>query len=125
VEVGSDGEVRLHPFARTRGLAPYLGNELTLYWISGYGGGVFLPFRDGTSGHESFGGGRYLLDTLKGADLGQAPDGRLIPTSTSPTIHPAPIRTGGFARSRRPRIGFPIPSAPVSGSQTDAGLPAG
>jgi uncharacterized protein (DUF1684 family) len=78
MEVGSDGEVRLHPFARTCGLVRYLGNELTLYWISGYGGGVFLPFRDATSGHETFGGGRYLLDTIKGADLGQAPDGRLI-----------------------------------------------
>jgi uncharacterized protein len=78
MEVGSDGEVRLHPFARTRGLAPYLGNELTLYWIGGYGGGVFLPFRDASSGHETFGGGRYLLDTIKGADFGHAPDGRLI-----------------------------------------------
>jgi uncharacterized protein (DUF1684 family) len=78
MEVGSDGEVRLYPFACTRGLAPRLGNELTLYWIGGYGGGVFLPCRDATSGHETFGGGRYLLDTIKGADLGQAPDGRLI-----------------------------------------------
>ncbi|WP_245435735.1 DUF1684 domain-containing protein [Microvirga calopogonii] len=75
---GHDGEVRLHPFARTRGLTPRLGNELTLYWIGGYGGGVFLPFRDATSRHETFGGGRYLLDTIKGADLGQAPDGRLV-----------------------------------------------
>ena len=74
---GRDGEVMLHPFARTRGLAP-LGNELTLYWIGGYGGGVFLPFRDDTSGSETFGGGRYLLDTIKGADLGRASDGRVI-----------------------------------------------
>ena len=78
MDIGGDGEVRLYPFARTCGLDPRLGNELTLYWIAGYGGGVFLPFRDATSGHESFGGGRYILDTIKGADLGQAPDGRLI-----------------------------------------------
>jgi hypothetical protein len=78
MDAGRDGEVHLHPFARTRRLARHLGNELTLYWIDGYGGGVFLPFRDATSGHETFGGGRYLLDTIKGADLGQAPDGRLI-----------------------------------------------
>jgi uncharacterized protein len=70
MEVGGDGEVRLHPFARTCGLAPRLGNELTLYRISGYGGGVFLPFREATSDHATFGGGRYLLDTIKGADLG-------------------------------------------------------
>jgi uncharacterized protein (DUF1684 family) len=39
---------------------------------------VFLPFRDASSGRTTFGGGRYLLDTIKGADLGQAPDGRLV-----------------------------------------------
>jgi uncharacterized protein len=43
---------------------------LDLYWVEGYGGGVLLPFRDTTSGRESYGAGRYLLDTVKGADLG-------------------------------------------------------
>jgi uncharacterized protein (DUF1684 family) len=50
---------------------------LDVYWIDVYGGGVFLPFRDATSGHESYGGGRYLLDTVKSADLGGAPNGEL------------------------------------------------
>jgi uncharacterized protein len=75
---GGDGEVRLAPFARTRGLARRLGAELTLYWIGGYGGGVFLPFKDATSGRETYGGGRYLLDTVKSADLGTTPDGRVL-----------------------------------------------
>ena len=75
---GEDGEVRAVPFARTRGLAGALGDELTAYWITGYGGGVFLPFADATSGHETYGGGRYLLDTIKGADLGTVPDGRTV-----------------------------------------------
>jgi len=75
---GRDGEVRLTPFARTSGLASRLSAELTLYWIEGYGGGVFLPFADATSGTETYSGGRYLLDTIKGADLGRAPDGRVI-----------------------------------------------
>jgi uncharacterized protein (DUF1684 family) len=44
--------------------------ELEVYWIAAYGGGVFLPFRDATSGTETYGAGRYLLDTIKGADLG-------------------------------------------------------
>jgi hypothetical protein len=44
--------------------------ELELYWLDGYGGGLFLSFRDGTSGSETYGAGRYLLDTVKGADLG-------------------------------------------------------
>jgi uncharacterized protein (DUF1684 family) len=50
---------------------------LDVYWVAVYGGGVFLPFRDATSGKESYGGGRYLLDTVKGADLGGS-DGRLV-----------------------------------------------
>ena len=76
--VGTDGAITLQPFARTRGLEPRCGTELTLYWISGYGGGVFLPFRDATNGTETFGAGRYLLDTIKGADLGCTEDGRTI-----------------------------------------------
>lgn len=75
---GDDGEVRAVPFARTQGLADVLGAELTAYWLQGYGGGVFLPFADATSGQETYGGGRYLLDTIKGADLGTAPDGRTV-----------------------------------------------
>jgi uncharacterized protein (DUF1684 family) len=67
---GQDGAVRLDPFGRTVGLADRLGGELTLYWMQGYCGGVFLPFADATSGRETYGGGRYLLDTIKSADLG-------------------------------------------------------
>jgi uncharacterized protein len=51
--------------------------ELELYWLDGYGGGLFLPFRDGTSGRETYGAGRYLFDTVKGADLGMKDD-RLV-----------------------------------------------
>ena len=40
-------------------------------------GGLFLPLRDGTAGDTSYGGGRYLLDTAKGADLGGSA-GRLV-----------------------------------------------
>jgi uncharacterized protein (DUF1684 family) len=29
-----------------------------------------LPFQDRTNGQSTFGGGRYLYDTIKGADLG-------------------------------------------------------
>ena len=50
---------------------------LDVYWLEAYGGGVFLPFADGTSGRETYGGGRYLLDTVKGSDLG-AQDGALV-----------------------------------------------
>ena len=52
---------------------------LDLFWMAGYAGGLFLPFRDTTNGSATYGAGRYLLDTAKGADLGTAgaPD-RLI-----------------------------------------------
>lgn len=78
VPAGPDGTVGMAPFAQTTGLERRLGRELTLYWLSGYGGGVFLPFKDQTSGRGTFGGGRYLLDTIKGADLGGDDAGRIV-----------------------------------------------
>ena len=75
---GADGDLHVVPFAQTDGLAAALGGELTLYWLLGYGGGTFLPFKDATSGRSTYGGGRYLLDTIKGADLGVAMDGRTV-----------------------------------------------
>jgi uncharacterized protein len=50
---------------------------LDVWWLQQYAGGLFLPLRDGTAGESSYGGGRYVLDTAKGADLG-GPDGRLV-----------------------------------------------
>lgn len=44
--------------------------SLGLYWLGGYGGGLFVPFADISPAEEVYGGGRYLLDTVKGADLG-------------------------------------------------------
>jgi uncharacterized protein len=44
--------------------------RLELYWLEGYGGGLFLPFADSTNRVDTYGAGRYLLDTVKGADLG-------------------------------------------------------
>jgi uncharacterized protein (DUF1684 family) len=75
---GEDGIVRIRPFARTDGLRTAFGGELILYWIIGYGGGAFLPFADATNGRDTYIAGRYLLDTIKGADLGHATDGRAV-----------------------------------------------
>ena len=49
---------------------PLDGATLPVFWMSGYAGGLFLPFRDATSGSATSGAGRYLLDTVKGADQG-------------------------------------------------------
>lgn len=66
-----DGELRLQPVARLLFPIGDESSELVLYALDAYGGGLFLPFRDGTSGEETYGGGRYLLDTVKHADLGE------------------------------------------------------
>ncbi len=61
--------------------------ELVVYWIDVYGGGLFLPFRDATCPNESYGGGRYLFDTVKGSDFLQMSElgaGREGPTWSYP-----------------------------------------
>ena len=76
--VASGGEtVRFRRFGTVRFQLGTEPEELALYWLEGYGGGVFLPFADATSGTQTYGGGRYLLDTVKGADLGEE-NGRLV-----------------------------------------------
>jgi uncharacterized protein (DUF1684 family) len=62
-----DGEVSLDRIGTVTLGEP---GRLDVWWLGGYGGGVFLPLRDGTAGRSTYGGGRYLLDTIKGADLG-------------------------------------------------------
>ncbi len=54
---------------------PFPDGERTLsvFWMAGYAGGIFIPFRDATNGTETYGAGRYLVDGAKGADLGAAP----------------------------------------------------
>jgi len=78
-DVGASGGevVRFHRFGEIRFELAGQAQALSLYWLDAYGGGVFLPFADATSGAETYGGGRYLLDTVKGADLGED-DGSLV-----------------------------------------------
>jgi uncharacterized protein (DUF1684 family) len=61
--------------------------DLDLYWIDVYGGGLFLPFRDATSGTETYAAGRYVLDTIKGADLGG--DGAGLVIDLNYAYHPS------------------------------------
>jgi uncharacterized protein len=57
-------------------LPPPINATIAVWWLEQYGGGLFIPIRDGTAGTTSYGGGRYLIDTTKGADLGDR-DGQL------------------------------------------------
>lgn len=67
---GGDGQTGFRRFGQVRFVVDGTDVSLTLYWLAGYGGGLFLPFRDTTAGQETYWGGRYLLDTAKGADVG-------------------------------------------------------
>jgi hypothetical protein len=44
--------------------------RLCVFWMAGYAGGLFIPFRDATNGNETYAAGRYLIDAAKAADLG-------------------------------------------------------
>lgn len=44
--------------------------RLSVFWMTGYAGGLFIPFRDSTNGSETYGAGRYLVDAAKSHDLG-------------------------------------------------------
>ena len=75
---GSDGAAfGARRFATARFTLAEADVALDVYWLEGYAGGLFLPFADATSGETTYGAGRYLLDTVKGADLGTH-DGRLV-----------------------------------------------
>jgi uncharacterized protein (DUF1684 family) len=69
VQTGTDGVV---PFERLGVVVlPGIG-KLDVWRLTSYAGGVFVPLHDPTCGKPGggYGGGRYLLDTVKGADLG-------------------------------------------------------
>jgi uncharacterized protein (DUF1684 family) len=51
---------------------------LSVFWMAGYAGGLFIPFRDATNGQETYGAGRYLVDGAKSADLGGDPSGNTL-----------------------------------------------
>jgi len=69
--VGTSGDDAM-PMTRAGRVQFVLAGEayaLTIFWIDVYGGGLFLPFRDRTAPKETYGGGRYLIDTVKGSDF--------------------------------------------------------
>jgi hypothetical protein len=64
-----------------------IAGRLAIWWLEQYGGGIFVPFRDATAGSSTYGAGRYLLDTAKGADLGLSDGGVLLDFNFS--YHPS------------------------------------
>jgi uncharacterized protein len=81
---GEDGQVH---YRRVGRLATPFG-DLTLFWTLGYGGGLFLPFRDATAGRETYGAGRYLTDTIKGTwGRGLIHRGTTLAVPRTPPVH--------------------------------------
>ena len=76
------GSVSGHVIAERAGTARFtLDGEplrLSVFWLADYAGGLFVSFRDATSGKETYGAGRYVLDTAKGADLGMDAGGLIL-----------------------------------------------
>lgn len=70
VDLGDDGLLNYRRIGKVKFELPTGVGELGVFWLMGYGGGLFLPFGDTTNRSETYGGGRYLYDTIKGADLG-------------------------------------------------------
>jgi uncharacterized protein (DUF1684 family) len=79
VETGTDGVVPFDLLGTVD--VPGVG-PLDVWRLASYGGGIFLPIKDGLHGKHggTYGGGRYLIDTIKGADLGpgKAPESLVL-----------------------------------------------
>jgi hypothetical protein len=69
VETGTDGVV---PFELLGTVTIDEVGTLDVWRLASYGGGIFIPVKDALSrvSGGTYGGGRYLIDTVKGADLG-------------------------------------------------------
>jgi uncharacterized protein len=74
VRTGTDGLVSFERAGVVH--LPDVG-DLDVWWLASYGGGVFVPMRDTRTDGATYAGGRYVIDTVKGADLG-GDDGYLV-----------------------------------------------
>jgi uncharacterized protein len=107
---GTDGSV---PYERVGRLElPGIGN-LDVWWLASYGGGFFVPLRDTTAGRTSYGGGRYLVEPVKGADLGRGEDARWV-VDLNFAYNPSCVYDPAWA--------CPLPPP---GNQLDAAVPVG
>lgn len=78
MQLGDDGSFTMVQVAQVSFDLPTGRGQLGVFWIEGYGGGIFVPFRDATNSESTYGGGRYLYDSIKGADLGATCDNMLL-----------------------------------------------
>jgi len=101
---------------------PLAGARLPVFWMSGYAGGLFIPFRDATSGGETYGAGRYLLDTIKSADHGGNWRDGTLTLDFNMAYHPSCAYDPRWACPLAPpesRLSLPVPV----GERLDTGEP--
>lgn len=87
ISTGNDASVTIRQIGQVQFDLPTGTGSLGVFWIDGYGGGIFIPFKDATNGNMTYGGGRYLYDTIKGADLGS--NGDLLVLDFNYSYHPS------------------------------------
>jgi len=110
-DLGNDGAFHMRRIGQVQFTLPTGSGSLYLYWIEGYGGGLFLPFKDATNNRETYGGGRYLYDTIKGADLGATPEHLMLDFNYA--YHPSCAYHHRWVCPLPPRentLDFPIPA---------------
>jgi uncharacterized protein (DUF1684 family) len=118
IPTATDGVV---PFERIGQVTLGDLGPMDVWWLASYGGGVWLPLRDGDP--ETYGGGRYVLDTVKGADLGgDAARGELVvdlnfaynPSCAYDEAWACPLAPSGNTTTRSVHAGELIPEGHVS-----------
>ncbi len=77
VDTGADGALSMRRIGLVE-LPDPVGATLDVWWLEQYAGGLFVPLRDGTSGVETYGGGRYVIDSAKGAWHGGTRDALVL-----------------------------------------------
>jgi uncharacterized protein (DUF1684 family) len=114
LDVPRSGEGPAMPFSRIGWVEfPVDGTacRLAVYWLNEYAGGIFIPFLDATSGRETYGGGRYLWDSAKGADLGS--EGEELVLDFNYAYHPSCVYDDRWSCPLAPaenRLAVPIPA---------------
>ena len=117
VATGTDGIVQFDRLGSAH--LPGLGS-LDVWWLACYGGGVFVPVKDASAGTATYGGGRYLIDTAKGADLGGG-EGRLVldfnfaynPSCAYDPAWACPLAPAGNTLARPLLVGELMPPSPA------------
>lgn len=103
------GTTRFVPMGTVRASSAFGEITLTVFWLDAYGGGVFLPFGDASNGVSTYGGGRYLIDSAKGADLGHR--GSRIVLDFNFAYHPSCVHSPSWSCPLSPpsnRIGAAV-----------------